>query len=503
MNSAHAETTNLLDRTVHGSLLLLLFWLPLPWGSHRPWAADLLVLWAGTLLFVQLGLIASARAPMPKHFTRLLVAPLLWWIAWLGWIGLQLIPLDPDVLARWSPPAAALAAEAANVFGVPSQNRISISASATGDGLLLSTGYAALYLLVMLSCAGREQRSNRVLAVVTLSATAQALYAGLMLLSGLEWGFLEEKTSYRGVATGTFVNRNHLAHYMALGAAAALGLVLSELGSGGRASGVRGHLLGLIRLVFSTKMRARLALIVMVIALILTRSRMGNTAFFASLCVCVLGFILLRQRRYIGPALLLFGSILLVDVLIVSNWYGLERVVDRIERTDLETDNRTNLLREATGTIDAYAITGSGLGTFAMAHAPFRARNSWLYFDHAHNDYVQFAVETGVVGLAFLAVFVGGHALHALRILLGRRRRPAAAAAFAALMAMLAEGIHATADFNLQIPANAATLLALMALSAGWSATSGRRRHQGDDLQVMAYTQAAVPSAGSGTGGHP
>ncbi len=488
MTPGAAEPAGMLERAVHGGLLVLLLWLPLPWGSHRPWAADLLTLGASALLLAQLGLIASGRAGLPKNFGRLLAAPLLWWVVWLGWIGLQLAPLDGELLARWSPSAATLAADAAGILGVPAQNRISISAAAATDGLLLSTGYASLYLLVLLSCAGRERRSTSVLAAIVLASTIQAVYGGLMLLSGLEWGFLGEKTSYRGVATGTFVNRNHLANYMALGAAAALGMILSELGNGPRSGGARGRLLGMIRLVFSAKMRARLALVILVIALILTRSRMGNTAFFISLCICGMGFILLRQRRYIVPALLLFSSIVVIDILIVSNWYGLERVVDRIEQTDLVSENRTNLLTEARATIDAYAVTGSGLGTFALAHDPFRARNSGAYFDHAHNDYVQFLIETGVIGFAILAVFVAGHALHAVRILISRRSRHAAAAAFAALMAMLAEAIHATADFNLQIPANAATLLVLMSLSAGASETSrgragrsmttGRRRRQ-------------------------
>jgi O-antigen ligase len=109
-----------------------------------------------------------------------------------------------------------------------------------------------------------------------------------------------------------------------------------------------------------------------------------------------------------------------------------------------------------------------------MAHAPFRQSSSWTYFDHAHNDYVQFMIETGVIGLGLLGVFVLGHVLHAIRVMIGRRRRSAAAATFAALMAILAQAIHATADFNLQIPANAASLLVLMALAATWSGSSSR-----------------------------
>ncbi len=482
MSEASTIGRSAAERFVYGGLLVLLLWLPLPWGSHRLWASDLFVLCASFLLLAQLILLASGRAGLPARFGRLLIAPALWWLVWLGWIGWQILPLGLTTLSALSPAAAQLATESASVLGVDPIARISIAPAATMDAWLLSAGYAALYLLTMLSCAGDERRIAHVLGVIVISSSIQAVYAGLMLLSGLEWGFFAKKEAYLGVATGTFVNRNHLAGYLALGAAAALGLILSEIGSGNRAGGARNQILGLIALLFSAKMRSRLALIMMVIALILTRSRMGNTAFFASMCICAVGFMLLRHRRYVLRTLMLFASIVLIDLLIVSNWYGLERVVDRIEQTDLATENRATLLGEAQRTVETYARAGSGLGTFAMAHAPFRKPSSWTYFDHAHNDYVQFVIETGVIGLGLLGVFVLGHVLHAIRVLLARRRRSAAAATFAALMAIMAQAIHATADFNLQIPANAASLLVLMALAATWSGASRRRRRSGSRL---------------------
>lgn len=470
---------NLAERVVFALTLALVFWLPLPWGSHRTWSSDLLVVLASTLLALQLLLVATGTARLGPQLRRLLPAPLLWWFVWLLLIGATLLPLDFEQLRSWSPHAAVIHEQAASILDAPVTPRISVSPSATGDALLLSGGYACLYLLVMLCCTGDAARQRKVLGVLAISGVVQATYAGLMLLSGLEWGFFAEKTAYRGVATGTFVNRNHLANYLAITGGATLALILADLGPASGVRGLRGHLLNLVDMLFSAKMRARLSLVILVIALILTRSRMGNTAFFASLGVAGLAFVLLRHRRYALRALLLFASIVLIDVLIVSNWYGLERVVDRIEQTDLQTENRSGLLRDAMGTLDAYAITGSGLGTFSQAHAPFRSAASPTFFDHAHNDYVQFLIETGVAGLFLLALFVGGHALHAVRVMVQRKSALPAAIGVGALMAMSAEALHATTDFNLQIPANVASLLVLMALSASCAETSRGRPRQG------------------------
>lgn len=363
----------------------------------------------------------------------------------------------------------------------PISASISIARSLTIDAWLLSAGYACLYILILISCHGDRGRMRAVLATLVIAGLLQATYGSVMVLSGLEWGFFAEKEFYRGVATGTFVNRNHLAGYLELCAAAALGLVLSDLGSNHRSRSLRQHLLDAIALLFSTKMRARLALAVMAIGLILTRSRMGNIAFFVSLTTCGMIFVLLRHRSQALRALALFASVIAIDILIVSKWYGLERVVERIEQTRYEVEGRATFLQEVPPVIDAYGLVGSGLGTFALAYAPYRSANMKEHFDHAHNDYVEFLIETGVIGLALLATFVLAHALHAVRILVHRQRRSAAAVGFAALMAMLAYAIHSIADFNLQIPANAATLLTLMALSAACSSRSRRATNRQPD----------------------
>lgn len=458
-----------------GALLALLLALPLPWGSHVPWATDLFVAVAALLLSVQLGLFAFGRSVLPAHLP---IAPFLWWALWLAWIAAQLVPMDSALLSRLSPAASALVEETTPLLDHAPAPRITIAATLTVDAWLLTAGYAALYVLVVLTCSGDERRMSLVLGVVAASGVLQAVYAGVMVLSGLEWGFFAEKRFYRGVATGTFVNRNHLAGYLSMTAAAALGLILADLGSDRRRRNWRQRLLDMVSLIFSTKMRARLALVLMVIALVLTRSRMGNIAFFTSLCICGMGFIFLRHRQQALPAFALFASIVAVDILIVSNWYGIDRVVERIEQTDFADEGRATFLGEAPAVIESYALVGSGLGTFALAYAPFRSEQMREHFDHAHNDYIEFVIETGGIGAALLAAFVLAHALHAARVLVARRRRLAAAVSFAALMALVAQAIHATAEFNLQIPANAATLLTLLALAACWSARSRSRRRR-------------------------
>ena len=92
-------------------------------------------------------------------------------------------------------------------------------------------------------------------------------------------------------------------------------------------------------------------------------------------------------------------------------------------------------------------------------------RITHVFETHVHNDYIQLLVETGPLGLLLLGCVVVlsfGKALVAQQ----RRRDPLARGmAFAAIMGGGALMIHASADFNHQIPANAATFTLLLALA--------------------------------------
>jgi hypothetical protein len=92
----------------------------------------------------------------------------------------------------------------------------------------------------------------------------------------------------------------------------------------------------------SPKMRLRLLLVVMVmvmvmvmvIALVLTRSRMGNAALFSAMLV--VGLIAIVFARKTAPkTIALITSLVISDVLVVGTWVGLERVVERIQDTEM------------------------------------------------------------------------------------------------------------------------------------------------------------------------
>jgi len=247
--------------------------------------------------------------------------------------------------------------------------------------------------------------------------------------------------------------------------AAGVGLMLAELSST-RATGWRDSARQLLRTLLGNKARVRLALVVMVTGLVLTRSRMGNTAFFASL-TGVGCFYLLAVRKLSGRTITFFASLLIIDLLVVGNFFGLEKVAERIQQTSTEPGDRIDTDRDALAMLRDFPLTGIGAGAFYAVYPMYTSAVVVTGFTrHAHDDYLQFACEFGLFFAALLGAVVLASLWTAIRAQLKRRDQQLQGMGFAATMAIVALLIHSAVDFNLQIPANAAMFVVMLAL--GW-----------------------------------
>ena len=447
-------TPRRLERFCVAATLALLVWLPLPLGSNVDWAMGLLVLLVGALTGC--------------------------------WALLRL--RDPDAQGRQAAtlkaglPLLGLLAAAQAWVAVQWLGGLSVDNGATFQYLMLGVSYSLLFLIIV-SLFNTRKRLTWLLAALVVSGMLQAFWGALMTLSGIEWLLVGPKETSRGVATGTFVNRNHLAGYLELTLACGIGLLLALR------DGRPFSWLNLLELLLGPKARLRLALVVMVIALVMTHSRMGNTAFFVSLLLVGALFVLVEKQHRLRNSLIL-ASLVLIDILVISQYFGLDQLKDRLVNTRLtdvvvegEVVQQANEIRDD---VFSYAIpllkerplVGQGAGSFEAAFPRYPGDDIRLHFDHAHNDYLQFAIEYGLLGLLPLAAFVLLALWHALRALWRRQSVYRSGVGFGAAMGIIALLIHSASDFNLQIPANAATLVALCAVAvlAGSHRSAQRRR---------------------------
>lgn len=422
---------------------------PLPLGSNRPWAW--LVLTGCSFLLLAAWMFAWMRGETPAR-TALNARPARAAVGLLGmsvvWIFCQAAPLQPSWVATLSPQAFNTYQAARAV--VPTDS-LSMSLSLNRDATF-ATGLRSLFLIAMflllVQCLDSRRRLRVFCLVIVMSGFFQAVYGSFTALSSLN------------VASGSFINRNHLAGYLEMALALGMGLLLMAGGHGSD----RHRLRGVLRLLLSGKALVRLMLVMMVAGLILTRSRMGNTAFFSSLLLTgLLAVVCSRHFRRTGVYLLLL-SVVLVDVFLLGQWIGLEKVAQRIQQTSLATEQRDEVDIYSVPLVEDFWLTGTGAGSFMSVFPAYSEENLGALYDHAHNDYLELLGELGLIGFIPLALFVVLSFCQALRMLGCPHRSHARAVGFGGCMGIISIIIHSTVDFNLQIPANAMLFIAVIAI---------------------------------------
>lgn len=433
------------DRFLFYAFLGLLLWMPLPFGSNVTWASSLLQTWVFLIAILWLVQYYWGKVSLNQPFVRAwpVTACLL---ATLLWIVVQALPLPPGILGLLSPRALDIHS---TTHSYPS---LSLDVYATRQAALQTLTYLLLFCLTLL-LVNNERRIKQLALAIVLGGVFQAAYGSLMMLSG------------GAAATGTFINRNHLAGYLEISLAAGIGLMLAELSST-PAAGWRDSARRLLRTLLANKARVRLALVVMVIGLVLTRSRGGNVAFAASLSAAG-GFYLLVVRKLSGGTIAFFASLLVIDLLVVGNFFGIERLAERFQQTSVDSVERVNTNRDALAMLRDFPLTGTGAGSFYAVYPMYTTTVVVTGFTrHTEDDYLQFACEFGLVFTAVLGGAVLASLWTAIRAQLKRRDPLLQGMGFAVTMAIVALLIHSTVDFNLQIPSNAAMFVVMLAL--GW-----------------------------------
>jgi putative inorganic carbon (hco3(-)) transporter len=437
------------SRWIFVSYLALLVWAPVPLGSNRPWAWALLALWVLALALWWLAGRIRGKHAYPEMLGH--ARPMLWCgLLWVGYVWLQLLPLPIEILQALSPEAARWHIEAA-APGAPGAVPLSLDRYATLEAACKSTAYIAFFALSLILLNSRDRIRYAAYALIA-SGVLQALY-----------GVLGRFQSLEGVAAGSFANRNHYAAYLVMCLSVGIGVLIANLALEQNRSWKR-FFQDLIRWIISPKMALRLGLVAMVIALVLTRSRMGNISFFVSLMAAgTIG--LLLAKRATKSMVVLLVSLIAVDVFLIGTYFGAQRVIERIAQTNATAEDRNEVAGWTVNMWKDYPVFGSGLGSFPVVYPRYAGEKAWWTYTHAHNDYVEFGAETGVIGLSLLGLMVLMSFAAALRAHYVRRDPLMRGLSFAAMMGMLALMIHSYVDFGLQIPANALTFMLLLAFS--------------------------------------
>jgi len=437
------------------TLAALVLAAPLYKGGNRALPLLALELVAIALLFT-LALRRARGAPTPP-LPRLVVAAL---AILLAYPLLQLVPL-PEGWWRALPGRADYAALVSAYAGPGADGAsraISLVPSATEYGWLAMLPPLAAMLAVR---ALAPAQVVTLLAAMTVLAGLEGL-VGLLQVAGGDGSilYLGNRDAY-GTATGTFVNRNHLAAMLAMMLPVVVGLVVYQ-----RRRGRHG---GLWRDASGANLAAQRALVfasaaLMLLALVFTRSRAGIA--FALVGLACASVLLVRVRggtaraRWIVIALVVLG-------LALAALIGLAPVLERMEPGELRLSGEGRLALYA-ATLRAaieFLPFGSGLSTYAAVFPRFQHDVGGAYYDYAHNDYLQLVAETGIAGAAAIALLLAAYAGRMIELVRRGSDRSFTLLQMAAGVGLLPVVLHSAVDFSLHMPGNAvwfATLAGVM-----------------------------------------
>ena len=446
------------DKFQYYTFLALIFWVPIPLGSNRPWAWGLIEIIVFLLLSIHLYFAIKNKDDI---FEKLLPYKylLIGFLIVQCWLILQYIPLPSTILYSLSP-------NLADVYQYfPNEWRtLSLDPSETRVASYKGLAYFCIIILSILLITS-ESRLKQLLTIIVLSGTFQAVYGSLQAMSSneLSWVFEVHNST---IATGGFIYKNHFANFLLLCLSMGIGLLVANL-TQHSAGSTREKIRNIVSALIEGKAVIRIALALMVIGLVMSRSRMGNAAFFISMTITgIFAFIYFKQRSK-GLTVLLI-SLFIIDTFILGAWFGLDKVKNRIEQTSLSQETRDEVNIYGLELIKKYPLMGTGAGSFYTVFPMVKGDDIKLFYDHAHNDYLQFSIEYGLLMTLLLATLVFASLWQAIYTMRNRKNNLMKGTAFGCMMAIIGMLIHITVDFNLQAPANAVYFVLILTLA--WQA---------------------------------
>jgi O-antigen ligase len=451
------------NRLLFSGLMLLVVLAPLPLGSNREWSWNLCALAAGMLAAAwaisNLGRRAQVSRLPPALISGLFVLACAW----------ALLQLSPSMPAAWQHPLWAMAGE---TLGPDVHGSISLAADDTWTALLRLLAYALVFLLAYQLGADRA-RAQAAFAWLTIAGLAYAVFGLYVYWSGNTPRWLFGDRLLLHDVRSTFINRNHFATWQGLTMLCAMAWFYQHMSRRtvkpysvpqDRATQVEEFIL--------KAWKPLVVLLLMVTALVLTHSRGG---FTSSLAATVVLLMLLDRRASTRRTLSRVIVTIALCVASIAFYLTSEELLDRIERTDLTSEERLEVFADVNRGIAANPALGYGYGTFAGSFRLWDRGENPYHYDRAHNTWLENAFELGLPAALALFLSIGGLALLCLRGINRRHRDwvyPAAGVAASVLV-----GLHATVDFSLQLPAVAILYACIMGVACGQSneSTAGMR----------------------------
>lgn len=279
--------------------------------------------------------------------------------------------------------------------------------------------------------------------VITALAYASVILAGLQVFQ--DTGYFYAVTN-RGNGVGPFANSNHFGSFMLIAMALAAAQWLHDVPAvrpGGKTVPILLQLTGLVTpLALGVLLSNSLACLLLMIPVLAGIFLLARPAVRIR-----------REWLVLGAVLFSVGLVWLLASGLVAN--------DLMSKSGTAGISRGEFLSNGIVMLRDFAPFGSGLGTFRELYPWYEdpTRVGTTYVNHAHNDWLELLIETGIFGLLLIAIFARWFMATAWHLWSSvRSENPVA---LGATMAIAAIAAHSLVDY----PLRTAAISSLVALS--------------------------------------
>ncbi len=301
--------------------------------------------------------------------------------------------------------------------------------------------YVLLFYLVVNNINTREKIRRVAITIICVGAFL-SIFGLIEYLKGIDGSKALITATYAGYAG----SHNHFAGYLEMAIPVAIGMSYAMTETGKRI--ILGY-----------------AIMLMVVALILSLSRGGCASVVISMCV--MGILLSRTGHFTRKVWLplSFLSVVFVTLAII----GMNPITKRVLETRKQMEDLTNYGRIKTwertiNIIKDHPLSGTGIGTFAAVFPRYHPPDFRLRDVYAHNDYLHMISETGIFVLPFIFCVIFNTLRSGITTFLRTKSRFKQGIALGTVAGIVAILIHSFVDFNLHIPANAILFIVLGSL---------------------------------------
>lgn len=382
-------------------------------------------------------------------------------LAFLGFLAFQLIPL-PFFLLKLISPAAAHSLSLYKEH-VPAFHPLSLVPFET-IMFICEFLVFALFFRAMINLKLDKNEMFSLCKILVLSAAIQSVFGLFKYLSGTRFFFLffydlGKDNKIARFLTGTLGNADHFAFYLEMILPLALALFFIKLQYFEGVKSLREKFLSALE--ENKKVTAYFIIAILLgVAIILTGSRSGiMTMIFSFLLFAQFSFYLKRSREVRKKLKLFFIVIAAAAILL-----GVQNTVGKFLSTKIENAGRFNRWPATVEMVSDFPLFGSGFGTYRYAFFLYDNAETGEWSTHAHSDYLELAAEGGIIGSVLFLSLLGMLFFSFVNMWMSRRHPGIRMIGIGILTGLFAAGLHSIFDFSLHIPSNMLTFVLIFAL---------------------------------------